>query len=71
MITLFVLEHSSSSYDDAYDFDLLEFSLEEENEYAPTQHPLLLFPFIEEWLPKFNNSDYILVNESLWLKAQW
>jgi len=72
MIDLSTVEQASRCYEDVIeDYDLIDYTYEDEGESIPLRSPLLNMPFREEWLPKFRNPDHELVNESLWVTKYW
>ena len=64
-------EETFKLYEDIDEDFVLEYVLEDEDEVVIAKCPLMLLPFREDWLPTFNNLDYVLVDELLWLTVHW
>jgi len=64
MINLSADKNASKSYEgEDEDYVLIESKSEDDEEdVCITRHPLKILPFKEEWMSKFNNPDYKLVD---------
>jgi len=68
MVALSTIEDASISYKNVeYDFLMLEFVSDDKEENTTSRCPTMSLPFREKWLPRFNNPNYELVHELLWL----